>query len=310
MAGPLMCVWQAVAASDTTKREATTSLVRFITKQFAKPPEFKYTEAVFQNTFPQDTLDYKSYKEYVTKVLVSKTTPQHVADELIEKFCWQTCLKTYKFPSSSPLTQDDYYKLWQMFNRISCPGTCPPVVEVNDMNWWASKIALPIRKRWTDLLQDMPSLTFMEALELLNGRVFSREARPDAQRSVEQLHAWLVREVSITGWMYKRTRKQSNNWTTWQRRYFLLTPSEVRYYASSNVREKDFKGKVAVTSVSRLESLNDYKSLTRKYPNRLRITNQPIIEIELSCVTDHEKRVSYYAIDSFCFLKPNLTFLV
>ncbi len=42
---------------------------------------------------------------------------------------------------------------------------------------------------------------------------------------MEDVHSWLVREVSLTGWLLKRTRKQAN-WTNWLRRWFVLTPGE------------------------------------------------------------------------------------
>lgn len=288
-----MCVWQAVAATNpSVTGGAPVAFVKAITKEFAKPPKFRFSDSAFRNVFTTDRVDFESYRVFVRTEVIQNTTPLHIAEADVEKICWEKCKDAYKFGVRSCVTLDDTFKLWQMFNRICMSGTCPPVVSVSDMNWFANKISTPMAKQWSDLPANSEPLSFVDVLKTLNERVFSRDSLTDAQRSIEQLHGWLVQEISNTGWMFKRTRKQGNNWTTWQRRYFILAPGELRYYNSARASDKDFKGKVSITMHSRLESLPDYKSLARKYANRVRLSNVPVLEIELSSVTQHEKKVS------------------
>ena len=293
MAGQsLMCVWQVAAARDTSVRGApSTSLIRSITKDIAAPPNLQFSGSSFDSNFPKQTVDFEEYRKYMRTEVIGGNTPLPLAEADIENVCWDLCKKDYSFGVRMYVTTDDKFRLWQMFNRICVPGSCPPVVDPEEMNWWGNKISTPMTKRWIDLAAESPPLTYVGALQLLNERLLDRTEQAPAQASIEQLHAWLVREVCMTGWLYKRTRKQQGSWTSWQRRYHVLAPGEMRYYTSERQRERDQKGKVSVGTNSTLESLSEYKALTRKYPFRFRISNQPVFEIELSASAEHERKV-------------------
>jgi hypothetical protein len=67
--------------------------------------------------------------------------------------------------------------------------------------------------------------------------------------------------MSQIGWLQKRTKKQAN-WTNWQNRWFILTPTGLTYYQSDSMRTK--KGEVLIEEKTKVAPLKDFSSLTKK----------------------------------------------
>ena len=88
------------------------------------------------------------------------------------------------------------------------------------------------------------------------------------------------------GWLYKRTRKHAN-WTNWTRRWCVLSANGLNYFnAETNGRRM---GTVAICRSSVVEALGDTWSLTGRRRYRLKVSNQPYLEIEMSASTDPDK---------------------
>ena len=277
----VMCVWQAVAILDPG-HSATMSTARRLTVQDVtcnlsrQCPSVHYSEKVFMDNFPKASVEFDDYVNYVKVCLRDHSAPMNTVEDELEINCWEICKDSYALHHCS-MSECEVFKLWQIFNKLCVPGTMPPVMEYDDVQWLGLKFAKGAKQRWS-AFQDGQH-TFMEMLTNFDSMCFKMLSHGEEERVLDSVHSWLVREVCLTGWMSKRTRKQAN-WTSWQRRWFVLKPGLLSYYTSAALTEK--KGDVILTNRSRVDDLGDLRTLIRHYPNRFRITNAPFIELELS----------------------------
>ena len=281
-----MCVWQAAFSLDQSARNAgPTKLIRQVTSSFSKNAIVRFTARGFDETFKGPTVDFNKYIEYVRTQLAETSGVYKIVEDSIESMSWDICKAIYSLKKYG-VTESDAKKLWEVFNRLCEPGTMPPFIDEEEANWIGEKISAQLGQHWT--ANDVPrKMWFEELMLLLAEKCFLKASQSAAGKAVEDLHAWLVEEVAMTGWLYKRTRKQAN-WTSWLRRWFVLTPGVLRYYDNNKVERK--RGEVVVNSFSKMEELPELKTLARHYPFRFKVTNSPYIELELSAADEHERR--------------------
>ena len=283
----LMCVWQAVYAMDTTQKgKASKNRMREITASFTQNNMIRFSAQEFDTFFAgRDDIDFDKYRDYVSKNLSQSATTFTLVEDAIETMCWERCKPIYNLKKLT-ITESDARKIWEVYNRLCEPGTVPPSMEIDEVVWVGEKLATQLGQHLatTNIPRDM---CYGELIQLLDNRCFSKAAPESAQKAIDDLHSWLVREVSMTGRLYKRTRKQAN-WTSWLKRWFVLSPGMLVYYDGQRLKEK--KGEVIINSFTKLEPMDDFKSLGRRLVSRFKVSNSPDLEMELSAADDPEKR--------------------
>lgn len=281
-----MCVWQAVFALDTsTTGVAKKKLVQQVTASFTKNPIVRFSAHDFEAAFPGDTVDFNRYVDFVRRNLSQSEGTYKMVEDSIESMCWDQCKDFYNI-GQFELGENYMKHLWQIYNRLCDPGTVPPNMDQEEANWLGEKISAHLGQHWSS--SNVPNnMCYLELMQTMALKSFNKAATQAVENAVDNLYDWLVREVSMTGWLYKRTRKQAN-WTSWLRRWFVLTPGQLAYF--DNQRQDKKRGEVLVNAHSRLEELPEFKSLARRFPARFKLTNSPYIEMEMSASDEHERK--------------------
>ena len=278
----LMCVWQAVYAKDTsTKGVAQKQLVRQITSSFTT---VNFSPQDFDTFFTGPNVDFDRYVEYVRTHLAKSAGMYMAVEDAIESQCWDLSKSLYRLDKYE-VRESDARKIWEVFSRLCEPGTVPPNMAQEEANWIGEKMSAQLGQHWNS--SNVPhNMCYGELMGVLSEKCFKKASSAAAAKAIEDLHAWLVQEVAMTGWLYKRTRKQAN-WTSWLRRWFVLVPGKLVYYDNNKLEKK--RGEVIVNSFSKIEELPELKTLARHYPSRFKVTNSPYLELELSAADDHER---------------------
>ena len=177
----------------------------------------------------------------------------------------------------------------QIFNRLTEEGSYPPVAYEAEVTWLASRIASGLSVAFKDI-DEFPKkgMTFHELLTCLEFTYFTNlTLTTKIHEEITEIRTWCVLQILRTGWMYKRTRKQSN-WTNWQHRYFVHEPGKLTYY--ENEQRTVMKREVPLDANTRVEELGDFKTLMKNLTGRFKVTVSATFEIEMAAGDGNERR--------------------
>ncbi len=296
----LMCVWEAVWATDSCKSTApSTGLVKTITSSLTDNAAARFNSDRFLHRFKDSTVQFAAYKIYVTEVLKEREVPMEMVLDGIEERCWDICKLTYQMPAMS-CSEKTMKMLWQIFLSISQAGSYPAAISSINTIWIMEKIISGVqastRKSKNFALDQNNHVTFKVFLDMVQKVVDSLSGTSAMETCIKDMHAWLVQQICMAGWLYKRTRKHSN-WTNWIKRWFILKPGKLEYFDGPLCKYK--KGEVSLTSHSKLEKIDGKRSsiIGRNLSHRFRVTNCPYLEIEMCTANDKEKVIWMTTID-------------
>ncbi len=296
----LMCVWEAVWAADNdNSRMPSTGLVETITSSLFASAAATFNRDIFRHTFKESTIEFAAFNIYVCEMLKEKGIPMSIIYDGIEEKCWNICQVTYQIPAMS-CSKVSIKMLWQIFLRITQDASYPPAISPVNTTWIMDKMLSGVQDRTVKsknfaLDQNTP-VTFNMFLHMVQKVVDSLSDSSDMDTCIEDIHAWLVQEICIAGWLYKRTRKQGN-WTNWVKRWFIMTPGKLEYFEGPLC--KDRKGEVCINSHSKLDQIGGkkYFVIGRSLSHCFRITNSPYLEIEICAANEKEKVIWMTTID-------------
>lgn len=287
----LTSVWQAIYKQDSNESTAVTR--DGLQKCLVNTSEFEsvaYSERTFKETFPDLTVRFADFKEYVRKTLREKGVPFTKVCNDLEEMCWDLVKPTIK----STLEQGCLYKLWKIANRLVKEDTYPPVICRGEACWLSEKILSTIGRNMksSDDVFKKDSFTFQEMLEILDEFAFGDTSKEQTHTCIDDLYTWIVVEVMKKGVVRKRTKKRAN-WTNWVKRWCVLTPQGIGYYgkdAKDSSSECRKKGEFAITKNTKLESLGDFDGVFHNLQGRFRLANIPVLEMEIAVDDENEKR--------------------
>ena len=165
----------------------------------------------------------------------------------------------------------------------------PPTITSNEAEWLTYKLISSLGCDVnTDSTENMEnSVTFTEYFKHLESNHLSGLPKDQVNSSIDEVHQWLVKEICMSGYLYKRTRKQGN-WTNWLKRWFILTPGKLTYYDSAKMKER--KGEIPVCIQSKVESLQDQRMSFWRSMSLFKVTNAPFLEIEMAATDEKDRR--------------------
>ena len=178
----------------------------------------------------------------------------------------------------------------QIFNRLTEEGSYPPVAYEAEVTWLASRIASGLSVAIKDI-DKFPErgMTFQELLTYLESTYFtSLTLTSKIHETITYIRDYCVLQILRTGWMHKRTRKQSN-WTNWQRRYFVHEPGKLTYY--ENEQRTVRKGEVLIDANTRVEAQDNFRTLMKNLSGRFKVTVSATFEIEMAAGDESERRL-------------------
>ncbi|BFZ18304.1 hypothetical protein BsWGS_21343 [Bradybaena similaris] len=169
--------------------------------------------------------------------------------------------------SEKEFPKDVYFKLWKIFNYLverAQDGNLlfPLRADVEEAERIAELICqtvgLPVPKNKTlqrtgsvDINDDTFLLNFSEFVKLILQRVSSQDDFAVVSQGIAEVYEQIVSDIVRKGNM----AKFGNKVTAWKERWFVLTASTLRYYASSD--EKDLKGSIAICPQCFIQSFPD-----------------------------------------------------
>ena len=288
----LMCVWEAVWAEDSDEStEPSTDLVQEVTAKLKYLHHVNYDPEVFKETFTGSVTNFDAYKKYVGDFLKVKGTPMYMVTTEMEDACWEMCKRTYPLRAVS-CQEFSVRKLWQIFLTLAEPGSYPPTMKHANVIWLLDKLTTAMQKFAISTPKDK-LYTFKHFLVTLEENYFKFANDTDIEETVEDIHDWLVKEVCMSGWLYKRTHNLAN-WTNWQKKWFILYPGRLEFFDSPSGKDK--KGEVFITSVTKLEASKGRKSVLRgrSFVYGFRITNRPYLQMDM-CAPNNNEREAWMA---------------
>lgn len=286
----LTCVYQAVHSQDRPGRnELPKDKLKIFLASASGIESVSYSERVFDETFP-GVITYGDFKRYVRNSLREKGVSDSKVCNDLEELSWDTLKSSLK----SGLEESVLYKLWRISNRLVKEDTYPPVIFKDEVCWLTDKLlsALGHNMKTSDDAFKNDKYTFQEMLVVLDEFAFADAGKQQTKSCIDDLYTWLVTEIMKQGKVYKRTKKQAN-WTNWVKRWCVLTPDCISYFvcdAKSTTRDAPRKGEFPITKSTKLESLEDYNSVFKHLQGRFRLSNVPVLEMEMSISDENEKR--------------------
>ena len=290
----LTCVWQAVTVFDVNTHSADGApkdAVRNVTAIFQSLQSVNYSENVFHKTFTGQTIKFDDYKKYTQHTLREKGVSFGILRDNLEDVCWNIVKPTFK----TSMSEDDLQKLWKITNRLVKQETYPPRVCKEEACWFTDKILGNLGKNMisTDEVFKEDSFSFIEFINILEDLIFKETIKGKWKACIDDLYCWLVAEILKKEKVYIRCKKQSN-WTSWGKRCCILTPRSVSIYTGQpdqvDLSRSTKKIELVLTKNTKVESLSMYKGIFHHLNGRFRISNQPIMELEIAVDDECEKR--------------------
>ena len=289
MAGEqLMCVWELLCVEDPDPASAKgpqLNVLRRVTASL-RCQSLRFQRKDFDEKFGCSPVQFPEYKEYVETVLRHPNSTMDKAMQEIEGICWDACSHSYNLDTIN-CCKDDLHRLWQAYIRLLDSRAYPPRLRSRQVNWVLERAAASLQTRcWHADLDpqhtDSATYTFPDFVRILQEQVLCDLGAAEVQRVVDELHGWLVREICMTGWMEKRTRKFKATWKPWRRRWFVLTPGKLEYFENGpgHVKKGEFelKSDTIIKAVLRRKT-----SLTgRRTMGGFCLTDGSSLELELS----------------------------
>ena len=223
----LICVWQA-AFARTIEKERDIDFaddLKCITKQvFSALSDKTFSEKEFACIIKHGYASFQDFKAYIMKNLQDDDVPDYLQIAAIEEECWKLSKGAYK----SNIPEKSLKKLWQIANRLTLANSYPPVICKKELEL-LSKKAVDYLSHEGSAAFLCDHATFPQLLVHLEETLFSGSSEEKIVTFVDDLHCWLVWEVSRTGWIYKRS-KSGSNWTTWVKRWCALLPERLLFF--------------------------------------------------------------------------------
>ena len=291
-----MCVWQAVSTCIDSGRAATLrDALRLVTAHLSSLRHVKWSLEDFNDVFPgehDNEVTLEKYSIYVADCLRFKSYTMPVVEDEIEMVCWDLCKNSLREQGYAAC---NVLRLWRIFNRLCERDTLPPVMPAQEVEWLVKKVRAHDEERAAHI-EDSPAAacTFTDLLELLDVKSLQVMDRMGSlQKAVEEIYSWLVGEQLMCGWMWKRTRKQAN-WTSWLKRWFVLTPENLSYYDGPKMKVR--KGTFMINKASILTDLPDTRRFGRRLPYLFSLENRPFLQLEMSAPEEADKEAWMAAI--------------
>ena len=262
----LICVWQA-AFARTIEKERDIDFaddLKCITKQvFNALSDKTFSEEEFACIIKQRYASFQDFKAFIMKNL------QIAA---IDEECWKLSKGAYK----SYIPEKSLKKLWQIANRLTLANSYPPVICKEELEL--------LSKKAVDYLSYEGSATFLcdhatfPQLLVHLEELFSGSSEGKILKFVDDLHCWLVWEVSRTGWIYHRS-KSGSNWTTWVKRWCALMPERLLFFEKECPTMDEFP-----TSEFMLNKATtvECRGAESKVGTRFRLSTPPFAECDMA----------------------------
>lgn len=286
----LTCIYQAVYSQDRPGRnQLPKDKLKTFLASASELESISFSDRIFDETFP-GLITFDDFKRYIRHSLREKGVSDCKIGNDLEEFSWNKLKASLK----SKLPESELYKLWRISNRLVKEDTYPPVIYKDEACWLSDKFLSVLghnMKTSTDAFNN-EKYTFQEMLVVLEDFVFLDTGKEKTQSCIDDMYAWLVTEIMKQGKVFKRTKKQAN-WTNWVKRWCVLTPGSISYFAcdaKNPVRETTRKGEFPITKNTKVESLDDYNGVFHNLQGRFRLANVPVLEMEIALSDDNEKR--------------------
>ena len=283
----LICVWQAVFAQVNTKGgdiDFAQELKTLTKNCLEAQSETAFSEEEFQTIIKYGYVSFQDFKTYIMEKLRDDDIPDYIQFSQIEEECWKTSMQAYK----SNLPEEALKKLWQITNRLTLANSYPPTICKEEIELVCEKVVEYIDKQGQQTNVFHGDATFPELLSYLEKDMFKGCSKEKITECIDDLHCWLVWEVSRTGWMHKRA-KTGPNWTNWVKRWVALVPGRLLFYENEcpNLNDQP-KSEFVITEATKILAQNPYKGADIKLDGRFKLSNLSIAECELASNDNEE----------------------
>lgn len=191
----------------------------------------------------------QGYMPYLNKYILDKVEEGAFVKEHFDELCWTlTAKKNYRADGigSSPLSNQDAFRLWCLFNFLS-EDKYPLIMVPDEVEYLLKKLlgSLSLEMGLGELeellAQDAQSaqtavgLSVWQFLELFNsGRCLRGVGRDSLSMAIQEVYQELIQDVLKQGYLWKRGHLRRN----WAERWFQLQPSSLCYFGSEECKEK------------------------------------------------------------------------
>ncbi|KAK3086294.1 hypothetical protein FSP39_016414 [Pinctada imbricata] len=284
----LVCILQAVRAVDGKKKAdplIPKPLLKEVIQKLQSRDALNLSMDTFNKAFADGEGTFAKLRSFVCDGIPSDDFCIKKIFDKVESACWELCKETYTTFLDTNLSE----KLWNIANVLSDENTYPPRIGKEECEWLETKLGALLGSDWLSRKIAFPTsgLCFQEFSNALYFTYFGNLTNEEVTNSIDDLHKWLVVEVLQSGWIFKRSKKQAN-WTTWSKRWCVLTPSEMEYYdKTTSTKAAKLMGEIEIQNDTKVQSCKEMKGMTNEFKHRLKISDFPIVECEL--VTENEK---------------------
>ncbi|KAK3086147.1 hypothetical protein FSP39_014296 [Pinctada imbricata] len=286
----LVCILQAVKAADGKKKAdpfIPKSLLKEVIHALQSLDVLTISIDGFNKAFVDDEVTFAKLRSFVCDGIPSDDFCIKKIFDKIESACWELCKETY----TTFVDANHSEKLWNIANVLSNENTYPPRVDKEECEWLETKLAALVGSDGLSRKIAFPTsgLCFQEFSNALYYTYFGNMTKEEVDSSVDILYKWLVVEVLQSGWLFKRSKKQAN-WTTWSKRWCVLTPSEMIYYDKpTSTKAAKLMGEIEIQNDTKVQSSKEMRGITHEFKHRLKIIDFPSIECEIAAYSKQLK---------------------
>uniref|UniRef100_H3CVF2 Switch-associated protein 70 n=1 Tax=Tetraodon nigroviridis TaxID=99883 RepID=H3CVF2_TETNG len=257
----LRSIWHAFTALDLDQRgKVSKSQLKVLSHNLCTVMKIPHDPVALEEHFADNNegpLSSQGYMPYLNRFILDKVKEEFDILEF-NKMCWTLCCKKNISVKHLPISEDDAFKVWCIFNFLA-EDNYPLVIVVQEIEYLLRKLMEASGGEgcgWSEeklrLSLKTSSLTVWELIDLLGTGYFSRGlSNRTLAMGINEVFQELILDVLKQGYMMKKGHKRKN----WTERWFVLRPNSLSYYVSEDLLEK--RGDIALDQIYSVESVAD-----------------------------------------------------
>ncbi|XP_060893757.1 switch-associated protein 70 [Labrus mixtus] len=259
----LKSIWHAFTALDVDHRgKVSKSQLKVLSHNICTMMKIPHDPVALEEHFKDDDkgpLSNQGYMPYLNRFILDKVQKDFDVMEF-NKMCWTLCYKKNICIKNLPISDDDAFKVWCIFNFLS-EDRYPLVIVTEEIEYFLRKLTEAMGSGWSEekfadynlqLHAKKNCLTAWELIELVGMSYFSKVVdRQTLSMGINEVFQELILDVLKQGYVMKKGHKRKN----WTDRWFVLRPNSLSYYVCEDLMEQ--KGDITLDQSCCVESLPD-----------------------------------------------------
>ncbi|XP_013390157.1 switch-associated protein 70 isoform X2 [Lingula anatina] len=261
------CIWHAFNALDEHQNDAVqVSQLKVLTHNIANTLGVQRAEQSLDMHQSSTALSFKDFLHIVQSEIFDPllNSPNEVDYNKVDEVCWMVCSKKYLKREQAVLSDDGVYKLWRVFNFLAeCDSEgvplFPVVMDCDEVAFVFKEYTETVGETWNEkdfetISKEIPLFNYHQVLNYMESHCAKDQQTSVVSAGLQELYNQFINDVIRKGWLTKKGHMMTN----WKERWFVLTPSCLKYF--TNRDEVELKGEVRISSHVKVEALPDKPS--------------------------------------------------